>query len=421
MSNQASPKRLTRRSFLQQSGVAAGAASTSASAVSGAAAAAPGPRPDGKKVRIGVVGGRFGATFQWHLQPDCEVSAVCDIRADRLQTLGEVYRTDNTYDDFRKFLKHPELDAVGVFTPAPLHAWMATEAMEAGKHVISAVPAGLSVEELERLIETVNKTGMKYMMAETTYYRPQIITCRQWAKEGKFGEIFYSESEYHHNLPQLKYDERGLPTWRHGFPPMWYITHQTGAIVPVSGERLSEVQAIGWGDGHEVLRTNRYQNPFWNTNGFFKTSNGHCCRISVFWRSAAGFAQRSQFYGERFSYVMGRGPENHPDTVMRLDHTGPNAYDGKGYPVAKVIAQPAGDAQEKHWHLLPKELHVKTGHAGSHAHISQEFIRAIVEDRHPEVDVWEAVAYTMPGIMAHESALRDGEPTKIKDYGRRPG
>ena len=35
--------------------------------------------------------------------------------------------------------------------------------------------------------------------------------------------------------------------------------------------------------------------------------------------------------------------------------------------------------------------------------------------------MWEAVAYTMPGIMAHESALRDGEPTKIKDYGRRPG
>ena len=156
MSTKASPTRLTRRSFLQHGSVAASTASVAS------AAAPPGPRPDGKKVRIGVVGGRFGATFQWHLQPDCAVSAVCDIRSDRLQTLGEVYRTDNTYEDFRKFLKHPELDAVGVFTPAPLHAWMATEAMEAGKHVISAVPAGLSVEELERLIETVKKTGMKY-------------------------------------------------------------------------------------------------------------------------------------------------------------------------------------------------------------------------------------------------------------------
>ncbi len=415
MSNPVSSAGLSRRSFLQQGGVAASAASATASA-----AAPPGPRPDGKKVRSGIVGGRFGMSFQWHLQPDCEVSAVCDIRSDRLQALGEVYRTGNTYENFRQFLKHPELDAVGIFTPAPLHAWMATEAMEAGKHVISAVPAGLSVEELERLIESVKKTGMKYMMAETTYYRPQIITCRRWAKEGKFGEIFYSESEYHHNNPRLKYDERGLPTWRHGLPPMWYITHQTSAIIPVSGERLSEVQAIGWGDGHEVLRTNRYQNPFWNTTGFFKTSNGHCCRISVFWRAPAGFAQRSQFYGEKFSYIMGRQPENHPDTVMHFDRPGPTAYDGKGLPEAKVIAQPADDKQEKYWHLLPKELHVKTGHAGSHAHITQEFIRAIVEDRHPEVDVWEAVAYTLPGLMAHESALADGEPTKIKDYGKRP-
>ena len=79
-------------------------------------------------------------------------------------------------------LKHPGLDAVGVFTPGPLHAWMAITAMKAGKHVISAVPAGLSVEELERLIDTVRETGMRYMMAETSYYRPEIITCREWAE-----------------------------------------------------------------------------------------------------------------------------------------------------------------------------------------------------------------------------------------------
>ena len=96
-----------------------------------------------------------------------------DLRDDRLKHLAEVYGPAAQYKDFRQFLKHPELDAVAVFTPAPLHVWMATEAMKAGKHVISAVPAGMSVEELELLLETVKKTGMKYMMAETSYYRPQ--------------------------------------------------------------------------------------------------------------------------------------------------------------------------------------------------------------------------------------------------------
>ena len=113
------------------------------------------------RVAIGVVGGGFGSSFQWRLHPRCTVAAVCDIRPDRLQRLSEVYRCGATYKDFREFLRHRELGAVAVFTPAPLHVWMATEAMKAGKHVISAVPAGLSVEELERLLETVKRTGMQ--------------------------------------------------------------------------------------------------------------------------------------------------------------------------------------------------------------------------------------------------------------------
>ncbi len=396
---------INRRGFL-----AAGAAA--ASAVAASAADAP--------LRIGIVGGRFGATFQWHLHPRCRVDAVCDIRPRRLQALKKIYRCDSGYDDFRAMLKHPGLDAVGVFTPAPLHAWMATEAMEAGKHVISAVPAALTIEDLRRLIETVQRTGMRYMMAETTYYRPQIITCRQWADEGRFGEIFYSESEYHHNIERLMWDERGLPTWRHGLPPMWYITHQTSAVIPVSGERLTEVQAVGWGDGHAVLQTNRYGNPFWNTTAFFKTERGHASRIAVYWRSPSGFAQRSQFFGEKLTYVMGRQPERHPDTVMRFQNDGPSAIDGRDYPEAKVLAEPADDSPEKYWSLLPEPLRIPTGHAGSHAHITHEFVQAILEDRPPDVDVWEAAAYTAPGLIAHESALKDGEPMKIPDLGRRP-
>ncbi len=163
-------------------------------AVNWAAAQTPpaGERQPLKAVRIGVVGGGFGSSFQWHLHPHAKVTAVCDIRPDRLRTLQEVYKCNTGYRRFQELLKHPELDAVAVFTPVPLHAWMAIEAMKRGKHVISAVPAGYSVEELEQLLDCVKQTGMKYMMAETSYYVPQIITCREWAQQGKFGTIFYS-------------------------------------------------------------------------------------------------------------------------------------------------------------------------------------------------------------------------------------
>jgi predicted dehydrogenase len=369
-----------------------------------------------KQIKIGVVGGGFGSRFYWHLHPNSKVTAVCDLRDDRLKSMSETFRCTETFKDFRSFLKKGDMDAVAVFTPAPLHAWMATEAMKAGKHVISAVPAGMSVEECEQLIDCVHQTGLRYMMAETSYYRPEVITCREWAREGKFGTIFYSEAEYHHEgLIPLMYDDRQLPTWRLGFPPMHYPTHCTGIVIPVTGERLIEVQATGWGDGHEVLQTNPYENPFWNTVGFFKTSGGHSCRIAVFWHVAGAETERGDFYGDRMSYHM-RRPEGMPNTVARISQNGQTVLDENGYP--------QGDVQyEKHeqatfWERLPPELRIPSGHGGSHTFLTHEFVSALVEERNPAIDVYESVAYTVPGIVAHQSALKHGEAMKIRDYGR---
>jgi len=403
----------TRRQLLE--GLAGSAA---ASGLAQAAQTAPGPRASARPVRVGIVGGGFGSSFQWHLHPECKVTAVCDIRPDRLQRLSEVYKCGNTYKNFREMLKHPELDAVGVFTPLPLHVWMDIEAMKAGKHVISAVPAGMTIEELERLLETVKRTGLKYMMAETSYYRPEVITCREWAKEGKFGTIFYSESEYHHEgLIPLMFDDRGFPTWRHGLPPMHYPTHCTGMVVPVTGERLVEVTALGWGDNHEILQTNEYKNPFWDTTALFKTSGGHSSRISVFWHVAAGGTERGAFYGDRMSYIMAR-PERSPNTVVTISKDGKTVIDANGYPEGEVKIE--AYKQPNHYEKLPPSLRVASGHGGSHTFIVHEFVSAIAEDRMPEVNVWEAIAYTAPGIVAHQSALRGGESIKIRDYGKAP-
>src|SRR5215467_12113958 len=323
----------TRRNFFQ--GLTAGA--TAAAAAQSASGQTPiGARPTGRTVRIGIVGGGFGSSFQWHLHPNCKVTAVCDIRPDRLQRLSEVYKCGNTYKTYREMLKHPELDAVAVFTPLPLHVWMDIEAMKSGKHVISAVPAGFSIEELERLLDTVKRTGLKYMMAETSFYRPEVITCRQWSQEGSFGVIFYTEAEYHHEgLIALARDDRGLPTWRYGFPPAHYCTHCTGMVVPVMGERLVEVQAIGWGDGHEILKTNQYRNPFWNANCFFKTSCGHAARISLCRHIAAGGTERGVFFGDRMTYTMAR-PEGSPNTISRIEKDGKTTLDSNGYPEGDV-------------------------------------------------------------------------------------
>ena len=70
----------------------------------------------------------------------------------------------------------------------------------------------------------------------------------------------------------------------------------------------------------------------------------------------------------------------------------------------------AGVYDEEHEHT---SFIQGSGHGGSHPHLSHEFIRAIVENRPSTVDAENAANWTMTGICAHESAMKNGERIKI--------
>jgi hypothetical protein len=70
---------------------------------------------------------------------------------------------------------------------------------------------------------------------------------------------------------------------------------------------------------------------------------------------------------------------------------------------------------------LPQSLAANLGgHGGSHAYLVHEFVDACVNQRTPKVNVWEAVRYVAAGVMAHRSALKDGELLKVPDWGDAP-
>jgi predicted dehydrogenase len=411
MGNSRERKAISRRQFV--TGISGAAAALAAAPSVIAQSETREFKKSDRLVRIGVIGGRFGCEFQWHEHPHSKVTAVCDLRDDRIERLKETYRCDTAYKDYRELIADKNVDAVGVFTPLPLHVPMAVEAMKQGKHVISAVAAGMNEQECVSLLETVKKTGAIYMMAETSYYRSEIITCRQWAGEKKFGEIIYSEAEYHHDgIEAYWFNEDGSHTWRHGLPPLHYPTHATGMVVPVTGERLVEVTAIGWGDNAEIQSPNQYNNPFWNEAGLFKTSGGHASRISVFRRVASGGAERGQFFGTEMSYFMPR-PDGTPSMVARREK---GTVVKNKYVESKIIT--GGYNQPNHWEMLPESLRHPSGHGGSHTFLTHEFVMSVLEKRQPEINVYEALAYTIPGFYAHKSALEGGKTYQIPDYGR---
>jgi len=386
---------LSRRDFLG----AIGAAALMGSAGPGAVLKAAAETRSDRKIRLGVVGGGFGSSFQWHLDPNCIVEAVSDLRGDRREILRKAYKCPKVYESLEKLVLDPKVEAVAVFTGAPDHARHVVDVLKHGKHCICAVPACLTLEEAQLLKETKERTGLTYMMAETSYYRWPAILARELWREKRFGRFLYSEVEYYHNMIGAVRDGlsfyQGKRTWRYGYPPMLYPTHSTCFHVGVTRERLTEVSCLAWGDDEPALKDNDYNNPYCNQVALFKTGGGNICRCNVFWRVQAG-GERAQWLGERMSMYMD-GESGQPFVIKEA---------GK----ADVRQVP------NYFNLLPEPMRIPTGHGDSHAFLTHEFIAALVENRSPAVDLYEALAMTVPGIVAMASSRKGGEQMKVPSF-----
>jgi predicted dehydrogenase len=393
---------ISRRTFLQAAG-----ASTLAAAVARALQAQPAPFeevPDDQKPRIGVVGGGFGAAFQWHLEPNCIVEAVSDLRTDRRERLMKVYQCEKSYESLEKLILDDNIDAVAVFTGAPDHVKHCVAVMDTGKHCICAVPAAISLEGCQALIEAKERNGVRYMMAETSHYRAPAMLMRQLYADGVFGELLYSEVEYYHPARPGSQERQNLwyrdgkPTWRHCYPPMLYPTHCTDFVIGVTGERFTEVSCMGQGPTPEQdpeFVDNQYDNPFDTGIALLRTNRGNICRCNRS-RTLHAHGERAQWFGAEVSAFM-------------------PGWAGQPF-VVKRAGEPDITTHPDYMHLLPEPMRVPTGHGNSHTFITHEFTMALIEDREPEVDVYTAVAETACGVVAHESALKGGELMKIPSF-----
>lgn len=395
-------KRSSRRGFLKQMSVGAGIAGLGHTAL---AAEKPiqgfdetdtdiqkekvwEPVSD-RKVRMGIVGYgvcKFGAAFSLQDHPNVEVVAVSDLFPDRCQGLAKACRCEKTYPSLEEMVKDESIEAVFLATDAPSHGRHAMLVLEHGKHVASAVPAVYgSLEEADQLYETVKRTGLKYMMFETSVYRDDCYAMRTIYDAGKFGKLIYSEGEYYH------YSETPIDSykgWRIGSPPLWYPTHSTAYLVGVSGEHYTEVSCMGMPSEMHYLQpeNNAYKNPFGTEIALLRTSGGGMSRMLM--------SKDSPGYHGEVGRVRGQ-----------LGSMAGTKYEGTADISGLELKKPP----------LPPDVKAG-GHGGSHGYLGDEFVTAILQDRDPLVDIAWSLNMTVCGIVAHESALKDGELLKIPNY-----
>ena len=342
-----------------------------------------------RKLRVGLVGYgvcKFASAFGFQDHPNVEVMAVSDLIPDRCAGLAREARCAKTYPSLEELAKDDKVEAVFVATDAPNHVKHVIEVLKHGKHAASAVPACFaSLEEGDQLFEAVNAAkGLKYMMFETSCFHEDLYAMRKLYEAGALGKIVYAEGEYLHYMAEPIDSYKG---WRIGLPPQWYPTHSNAYYVGVTGGSFTEVSCMGMPSviSHLKPENNPYKNAFGTEIALFRTSDGGTSRMAVSWDTPGPGGEMGRVRGQKGAFY--------------------GKYDGGVDVKAIDIKRPP----------LPPGLD-PGGHGGSHGYLTHEFVSAILQDRKPLVDVAAALNMTAAGIVAHQSALKDGELLKIPQY-----
>ena len=392
------------------------------------------------KLQVGIVGaGAFAQAFipLFKAHPQVDRVVLCDLDDEKLAHSAARFRITDTCPSLEA-LCGTGVDAVCLFTQNWLHGPQAVQALEAGKHVYSAVPPGISVAEIERLVAAAEASGAVYMLGETSYYYPGVLYCREQYARGAFGRIVYGQTEYYHDWDHGLYEVarwRGGENWRAtaGIPPMYYPTHSTSQIVSVTGARMTQVSCQGFEDKGEdgIYGANDWNNPFSNQSALFSMSDGSVCRINEYRRVGHPGCVRLGLQGTEGGFEQSAAGAawlcKDVEPVERLDDL--LACSGQPVPgsdpMRKVTASDGTHMGVSRVHpveRLPEAFAgLPNGHAGSHQFLVDDFVMSCVNGTLPPNNAWDAARYMLPGLAAHESSLLGGTLLPVPDLGDPPG
>jgi len=382
------------------------------------------------QIRVGIVGmGSRGRSWIRTFKgvKDARVVAICE----RIEPLLEGARAASAdpdieiYTDFDEMLEKAPLDAVGIVVEPHNQPDLICKALEAGKHVSCEVPLAYTLEDCWRIVLAVEKSGLKFEMAEQLRYSAYVNAWRDMVRNGTLGKIVYVEGQYLHGMTEDRYWMNGETgqglKWQEAesepsatktrmwyMPhPILYLPHELSPMLKMLDDRVEKVTCMG-------TRRRSYVYPKFPVpdieTSLMRTKGDTLMRMT------AGFTVPTPT-PLHWHHIMGTAGqvETNRSTRDRM-----KLWLANGYTDTKADIDWCYSAYQP----SPPEARA-SGHGGLDHYPLAEFIRPIREDSEPDLDVYGAAETAAPAILAARSAERGGVPLKVPDFrptnGRRRG
>jgi predicted dehydrogenase len=279
-------------------------------------------------------------------------------------------------------------------------------ALERDIHVLCEVTVGVSVEECRALVEVAKHSNAVYMMAENyTYMRPNVLV-RAIARQGLFGEMYYAEGEYLHELKELNEITKWRRRWQTGIDGITYPTHSLGPILQWMDDRVVRVCCEGSGHHYRDPRGDAYENQD-SVVMLAKTAREGLIKIRVDMLSNRPHAMTNYaLQGTKGCYESARSVLE-PNKIWLADL----ALDPNTWMTLEDLEDGYLPGMWRH----PPEAALRAGHGGGDYFEVVDFVNSIVEGTPCPIGIHEALDMTLPGLISQASIANGGVWLDVPD------
>jgi predicted dehydrogenase len=316
------------------------------------------------------------------------------------------------YSDYDQMLQTSELDAVIVGTPMHFHVEQSIKALKRDIHVLCEVPAAVSIQEFKELYNACKQSKAVYMLAENYVYSLKNMVISELVKHGLFGQVYYAEGEYLHELKELNEQTPWRRKWQTGIEGVTYGTHSLGPILMWLNE--DRVIKVCCEDSVHYYKDPR-GNPYAQTTPVMlcKTQNGVLIKIRVDMISNRPHAMTNyQLQGVQGCYESARSDKEWNKIWLSSLNKKQEWLDLDTLCAIDDFAQKYIPQQ---WRKLSSQI-AAYGHGGGDYWVIRDFVRTIKKECKCPIDIHKALDMTLPGLISQQSIIEQGQWLQVPDY-----
>ena len=197
-----------------------------------------------KTIKMAIVGaGIWGANHAriYKAHPFADVVAICDMQREKAERVAREEGIPQVYDDYNAMLSQADCDAVAIVTPDFAHADVAVAAANAKKHILIEKPLATTREDVFRIMEAVEKNGVRGMVDLHNRWNPPFHAAYQAVRAGEMGRVYSA----YYRLNDCRWVATDMLPWAAKSSIMWFLgSHSIDTLMWLFQSRPKRVYCV---------------------------------------------------------------------------------------------------------------------------------------------------------------------------------